>query len=135
MKRDQLYFNHCKEVLYRSTLFSGLPEAILDDMLSMSRRDTWRRGVQLNAELFQERFYLLIDGRVEVTRVNPETGRSITLALLGPGDGIDVVTLLNTDPHDVQPVAIDDVVLISAPIKDARNWIDHHREFNRNFLP
>jgi len=61
-------------------------------------------------------FYLLIDGRVEVTRVNPETGRCITLSLLGPGDGIDVVTLLNNDPHDVQPIAIDDVALISVSI-------------------
>ena len=135
MKRDQLYYGHCKSVLYRTALFDGLAEEVLDDMLSLFRRDTWRRGVQLNAEIFQQRFYLLIDGRVEVIRVNPHTGRSITLALLGPGDGIDVVTLLNSDPHDIQPVAIDDVTLISVPIKDARDWIDHHPEFNRNFLP
>jgi len=108
---------------------------VLDDMLSLFRRDTWRKGAQLNAEMFQARFYLLIDGRVEVTRVNPETGRCITLSLLGPGDGIDVVTLLNNDPHDVQPIAMDDVMLISVPIKDARDWIDKHPEFNRNFLP
>lgn len=135
MKRDLIYYNHCKSVLYQSALFEGLAEEVLDDMLSMFRRDTWRRGVQLNAEIFQQRFYLLIDGRVEVMRVNPQTGRSITLSLLGPGDGIDVVTLLNNDPHEVQPVAIDDVALISVPIKDARDWIDRHPEFNRNFLP
>ncbi|VAW58437.1 transcriptional regulator, Crp/Fnr family [hydrothermal vent metagenome] len=135
MKRDMVYYNHCKDVLYQTALFNGLAEKVLDDMLSLFRRDTWRKGAQLNAEMFQARFYLLIDGRVEVTRVNPETGRCITLSLLGPGDGIDVVTLLNNDPHDVQPIAIDDVALISVPIKDARNWIDHHPEFNRNFLP
>ncbi len=135
MKRDMVYYNHCKDVLYQTALFNGLAEEVLDDMLSLFRRDTWRKGVQLNAEMFQARFYLLIDGRVEVTRVNPETGRCITLSLLGPGDGIDVVTLLNNDPHDVQPIAIDDVALISVPIKDARDWIDQHPEFNRNFLP
>jgi len=135
MKRDQLYYHHCKSVLCQTALFNGLAEDILDDMLSLFRRDTWRRGAQLNTEIFQGRFYLLIDGRVEVIRVNPQTGRSIALALLGPGDGIDVVTLLSTDPHDIQPVAIDDVALISVPIKDARDWIDRHPEFNRNFLP
>lgn len=135
MKRDIVYYNHCKNVLYKTALFNGLAEEMLDDMLSLFRRDTWRKGAQLNAEMFQQRFYLLIDGRIEVTRVNPETGRCITLSLLGPGDGIDVVTLLNNDPHDVQPIAIDDVALISVPIKDARNWIDQHPEFNRNFLP
>ena len=135
MKRDPVYYEHCKEVLCQAKLFNGLAENVLDDMLSLFRRDTWRRGVQLNAEMFQERFYLLIDGRIEVMRVNPHTGRSITLSLLAPGDGIDVVTLLNDKPHEVQPVAIDDVALISVSIKDARDWIDRHPEFNRNFLP
>ncbi len=135
MKRDPLYYAHCKHVLYKTPLFSGLAEDVLDDMLSLFRRDTWRRGVQLDSAIFKERFYLLIEGRLEVIRVNPNTGKSITLSLLGPGDGIDVVTLLNNKPHDVSPVAIDDVSLISVPIKDARDWIDHHPEFNRNFLP
>ncbi|VAW63178.1 hypothetical protein MNBD_GAMMA11-1330, partial [hydrothermal vent metagenome] len=31
--------------------------------------------------------------------------------------------------------AIDDVALISVPVKDARDWIDRHPGFNRNFLP
>ncbi|RKZ57349.1 MAG: Crp/Fnr family transcriptional regulator [Gammaproteobacteria bacterium] len=135
MKRDQVYYAHCKTALYQSSLFNGLAENVLDDMLTLFRRDTWRRGTQLNAEMFQQRFYLLINGRVEIMRVNPQSGRSITLSLLGPGDGIDVVTLLNNSPHEIQPVAIDDVSLISVPIKDARDWIDRHPEFNSNFLP
>ena len=135
MKRDPLYYAHWKHVLYRTSLFSGLAENVLDDMLTMFRRDTWRRGAQLDPIIFKERFYLLIEGRLEVVRVNLDTGKSITLSLLGPGDGIDVVTLLNNEPHDVSPVAIDDISLISVPIADARDWIDLHPEFNRNFLP
>ncbi len=135
MKRDPVYYRHCKDVLSRSPLFAGLSDALLDDMLALFRRDTWRRGVQLDPEIFQQRFYLLIEGRLEVARINPHTGRSITLYILGPGDGIDVVTLLNTRPHEVVPVALDDVALISVPIDAARAWIDRHPEFNRNFLP
>ena len=135
MQRDPDYYSHCKQVLSHSPLFEGLANGLLDDMLSLFRRDTWRRGVQLDPVIFQERFYLLIDGRLEVMRINPETGRSITLSLLGPGDGIDVVTLLNTQLHEVAPVALDDISLISVPIQDARSWIDRHPEFNRNFLP
>ena len=135
MNRDPVYYNHCKDVLSHSPLFAGLSEALLDDMLLMFRRDTWRRGVQLDPAIFQERFYLLIEGRLEVTRINPQTGRSITLFILGPGDGIDIVTLLNTQPHEVEPVALDDVALISVPIQAARDWVDRHPEFNRSFLP
>ncbi|VAW77278.1 hypothetical protein MNBD_GAMMA13-122 [hydrothermal vent metagenome] len=135
MKRDPIYYQNCKDVLSRSSLFAGLPETLLDSMLSLFRRDTWRRGVNLAPVIFQERFYLLIEGRLEVTRINPQTGRSITLSILGPGDGIDMVTLLNTQPHEVVPVALDDVSLISVPIDAARDWIGRHPEFNRNFLP
>jgi len=135
MKRDLVYYNHCKEVLSQSPLFAGLADGLLDDMLSLFRRDTWRRGVHLDPDIFQERFYLLIEGRLEVMRINPQTGRSLTLYILRPGDGIDMVTLLNTRPHELMAVTLDDTALISVPIEAARDWIDRHPEFNRNFLP
>ncbi len=135
MKRDTLYYTHCKDQLSRSPLFTGLSDDLMDDMLGMSRRDSWRRGVQLDPSLFQQRLFLLIDGRVEVTRINPQTGRSITLFLLGPGDGIDVIALLSDKPHEMTPVALDDVGLISVPLSDARAWLEKHPGFNRNFLP
>jgi len=135
MKRDPIYYQHCKDVLSRSPLFAELADTSIDNMLSLFRRDTWRRGVNLDPVIFQERFYLLIEGRLEVTRINPQTGRSIILYILAPGDGIDVVTLLSTQPHEVLPVALDDIALISVPIDAARDWIDRHPEFNRKFLP
>lgn len=135
MKKDPVFYRRCKNVLKQSPLFSGLLEGLLDDMLLLYRRDTWRRDAQLDPAIFQQRFYLLIAGRVEIMRINPQTGRSLTLQILGEGDGIDLVTLLNTQPHAITPVALEDCELISVPIQVARNWIDHHPEFNRNFLP
>jgi len=85
MKRDQLYYRHCKSVLYQTALFNGLAEDILDDMLSLFRRDTWRRGAQLNTEIFQRRFYLLIDGRVEIIRVNPTNRQKYYAGTTGAG--------------------------------------------------
>ncbi len=135
MKRDPVFYRRCKNTLHHSPLFSGLPEDLLDDMLLLYRRDTWRRDAQLDPEIFQQRFYLLISGRVEIMRINPQTGRSLTLQILGAGEGVDLVTLLNTQPHAITPVALEDCELISVPIQVARNWIDQHPEFNRNFLP
>ena len=132
---NPVYYNHCKDVLSQSPLFAGLEEKLIDDMLALFRRDTWRRGAQIDSTIFQDRFYLLIDGRLEVMRINPDTGRSITFLLLGSGDGIDLISLLDSFPHEVVPVAIDDVTMVSVPIQIARDWIIQYPEFNRNFLP
>ncbi|VAW78054.1 hypothetical protein MNBD_GAMMA13-1348 [hydrothermal vent metagenome] len=40
MKRDPVYYQHCKHILSQSPLFTGLDDALLDDMLSLFRRDT-----------------------------------------------------------------------------------------------
>ncbi|HFE37187.1 MAG TPA: Crp/Fnr family transcriptional regulator [Gammaproteobacteria bacterium] len=135
LENGQVYSTHCKAVLSHAPLFAGLDEQLLDEMLSLFRRDIWQRGVHLDPGIFQERFFLLIDGRVEIMRVNPETGRSLTLFILGPGDGVDMMTLLDTKPHEMIAVALEDVALISVPLSRARSWIEQHPAFNRNFLP
>ncbi len=135
MAMEQRCSTNCKTEIRKSRLFAGLPDETLDRMLAHCRQDTWRRGVHLDDSLFQRRFYLITQGRLEVMRSNPETGRNITLALMGPGDGVDVITLLNGQPHEVESVAVDDVSLVSVPLQDARNWIRDYPEFNRNFLP
>ncbi len=134
MKMDPQYYRFCKPVLAGSPLFKGLADPLLDNMLTKFRRDTWRRGAHLNPAIFQQRFFLLIEGRIEVMSINPKTGRSVTLSLLGPGDGHDMVTLLDARPHEAESVAVDDVALISVPIQEARSWLDRHPEFNHNFL-
>lgn len=135
MNGEPAFNRQCKTVLQQSRLFRRVPDELLDEMLTGFRRDTWRRNAQLDPASFQERFYVLITGRVEVSRVNPQTGRSITLQILGPGDGIDVITLLTGDLHAIQPMALEDVTLASAPVGEVRAWIERHPEFNRHFLP
>lgn len=135
MNGEPAFNRQCRVVLQQSGLFRRVPDALLDEILSGFRRDTWRRNTQLDPASFQERFFVLIQGRVEVSRVNPQTGRSITLQVLGPGDGIDVLTLLTGELHAIQPMALDDVTLASAPVGEVRSWIERHPEFNRHFLP
>ena len=135
MKEDTNDRQHVRNILLRSPLFAGMDGQVLDEMLQSMRCDSWRRGIQLDPAIFHERFYLLLEGRIEVMRINPETGRTITLALLGPGDGIDIISLLNDRPHDISPVAVDNVELVSVPLQTARDWIARYPAFNRNFLP
>jgi len=45
-----------------------------------------------------------------VSRINPETGRELTVAsLLGPGDVFDVICLLDHREHEAVMTAVDDL--------------------------
>ncbi len=104
------------------------------EMLGDFRRTTWRKGVMARPESLLKWFYLILDGRARVEVINARTGKPFTLSLLGPGDGFDVVTLLDGASHDVNTVAVNDLHLIFVPVTRIREWIRHHPEFNRNFL-
>ncbi|HHH39484.1 MAG TPA: Crp/Fnr family transcriptional regulator, partial [Sedimenticola sp.] len=66
---------------------------------------------------------------------NPDTGKRVVLFLLGPGDGFDILTLLDGRPHEAEATALDPLELLSAPIEEVRRWICEHPAFNRRFLP
>ncbi len=122
-------------ILEKSPLFSGLPQPILEEMLSVFHYKTYSKGLTISTEMLRAHFFIVLDGRIEVTRSNPNTGRSITLFLLGPGDGFDIITLLDGQPHDIEPTAMNDLQLLSAPIYTVRHWISAYPEFNQRFLP
>ncbi len=68
-------------------------------------------------------------------RIDVASDSRVILFLLGPGDGFDVITLLDGQPHESTPMALDDPYLLSVPSRVVRKWISSHPEFNRNFLP
>lgn len=135
LKPESPFYEHCRGVLEKSILFSDLDEPTLEAMLSIYRRETWDKGAHLPPKLASELFAVIISGRMELTRTNPETGRQITLFTLTPGDAFDVITLLDGREHDIQPIALEPLELITAPLGKIRQWIETHPAFNRAFLP
>ena len=135
MKPESPFYERIRSVLDTSVLFSYLDAPILEEMLSIYRRETWPKGAQLPPKQSVEFFTVIISGRMEITRTNPETGRQITLFVLGPGDAFDVLTLLESKEHDATPVALEELEVIVAPIAKVRQWVEVHPGFNRAFLP
>ena len=135
MKPESLFYEHCRSILEKSVLFCDLDEPTLQAMLGLYRRETWANGAHLPPKLATELFSVIISGRLELTRTNPETGRQITLFTLGAGDAFDVISLLNGREHDIQPIALEPLELITAPLGKVRQWIETHPAFNRVFLP
>ncbi|MEC4675528.1 MAG: Crp/Fnr family transcriptional regulator [Nitrospirota bacterium] len=136
MKPDSPFYENTLKTLKQSELFGGLDEAVVQDMLLMFRRQTWlRKSIVMEPEETIREFFVIISGRVKVTRINPDTGKEFILFLMGPGDGFDVIPLLNGKAHNVSFVAMDDLEALTTPFKTIHDWIERHPEFNRAFLP
>lgn len=115
-------------------MFSSLDDSTLQEILSMFRREVWPKGAHLPMRQSSELFTVIIDGRLELTRINPETGRQITLFTLAPGDAFDVITLLDRKEHDISPIALESLEIITAPLGKVRQWIEHNSDFNSTLL-
>jgi len=135
MNPDSAFFSESTGCLEQSPLFSTLGPGAIDDIVTRCRRETWKHRRQLPMEETWQRFHILLSGRVRLSRSNPESGRMITLFLLGPGEPFCIFSLLDGKAHEVMLETLDDVTLLSLPMGEARQWLDEHPEFNRNLLP
>jgi CRP/FNR family cyclic AMP-dependent transcriptional regulator len=119
-------------VLRDSPLFYGVENAVFDQIVAKLRPDRWpRRRLVMTPNDTLQRFYVLIRGRVKVVKQNPLSGREITLFLLGPGDGFNVVSLLDSQRHEVSVETLDDVEALSAPLESWWTWMETYPSFHR----
>lgn len=123
------------EVLRTSPLFSSLSDAALAAVLRRFRHETWPRGAALPPGRALDSFTVVVTGRLEVIRYHPETDRQVTVFLLGPGDGFDVLTLLDGMMHDVVTRTVDPMESLVAPLASVHQSMDDHPEFGRALLP
>ena len=136
MRTDSPFYSHCFDVLHESPLLADLVQETLQDMLLSFHRETWKKNAPaMSSSQTLEHFYLVIAGRLKISRINPDTGRELTIFLLGPGDVFDVICLLDHREHEVIATALDDLEVLCAPLPEAREWIRKHPEFNRTLLP
>ena len=124
-----------KSVLNQSGLFKGLDEKLLDKILTKTHPETWLRKRSVPAQEVSERIHIIVYGRLQVVRINPETGRMVTLFLLAPGDAFDILSLLTGNPCEGVMLARDNLDLLTLSMDDMRELISTHPEINRSFLP
>ncbi len=112
-----------------------LKESLVKEMATYFKMETWDKDSYINQDTLMNKFHILIQGRIEMMRINPDNGRSVTLDLLQPGDGLDIITLLDEKPHEMFFSPVEELRLISVPIKKMREWIWQYPELNKQFMP
>ena len=123
------------KLIQQSHLFSSLPEPLVQEMTEHFKAEHWGKKNFIDDEILQRRFFLLLEGRLEMTRTHPESGRCVTLDLLKKGDGFDVITLLDGRKHAVILSPLEELKVISVPIEKMREWIWTYPELNQKFMP
>lgn len=116
--------------LAKGPLLEGVPKPVVAAMLEDLTERHWpRRQIVMNPRESVETFCVLLEGRVKITRQNQQTGRELTLFLLGPGDGFNVISLLDGQPHEVTAETLDPVRALCGPVAVWQQWMDQHPAF------
>ena len=114
-------------ILSQSPLLNKLNNEVVLSMLSVMRRDIWPRGYTLtSAENTNTRFYLILKGRIKICRSHSENGRELTLFLLGPGDGFNVLNMIDGSNEYFINNTLDEVEVVSAPVATWLEWLDQY---------
>jgi len=136
MQKDSQHYSHCLEILSQSPLFANLDDAVLKNMLGLFRYETRTTSdIAFSPKQASDHLYIIISGRAKVSVYNPDNGREHILFLIGPGDGFDLISLLDGEWHDAVATALDDMEVLSTTVQQAKKWINQHPDFNRAFLP
>ena len=136
MRQDSLHYARCLKILGQSSLFGSVNIVLLEDILRIFHYKSRAKGeTAISPEQALDRFYIIISGRARVSVYNPESGREHILFLIGPGDGFDLISLLDGEWHDAVATALDDMEVLTTTVQQAREWLNQHPDFNRAFLP
>ena len=136
MKPSDPQYNFCLAALKQSPFYASLSDEVQRDILTLFRYERVRKqDTSSILDGMGQNFYLIVQGRIKVAANHPETGRKHILYVLGPGDGFDLISLLDGKRHDVIATALDDVGILVTPLTQAREWLYEHPNFNLSFLP
>ena len=135
MRKDSSYYKSSIEVLQGSTLFKGVDKKMMEEILGHFTPTTLPKKTLIYSSQTKTAFYIILKGRVKLSQINPETGHEYIIFILEAGDAFDIIPLLDGEEHEVIIEAIDELQLLKTPMETARNWLEVHPEFNKNFLP
>lgn len=116
-------------------MFAALQEHELREIANGLHPVQWPKRLQvMPAADTAERFYLLLRGRVRVEAEHPVTARIITLYLLRPGDGHNIITLFDGKPHQVIAETLDEAEAVSAPLNRWHAWMHRYPTLRQSMM-
>jgi CRP-like cAMP-binding protein len=119
----------------QANIFSDLPPKLIEDFQQEFQLNEWHKGDYINPEVLTQRFFVVIEGQLEIKQSNPDTGREATLDMLYAGDCFDLMVLFDDLPHEVIISPLTTIKLLSVKLATMRHWLWTYPEFNQQFMP
>lgn len=122
------------EVLQSSPFFKYSSAASIVKLLGLMTSENWKiKSFKSSLELIST-FHFIVSGRVKVFKSNPDSGREHTVFVLSDGDVFDVLSLLDTKPHDVYWEALDACEVLKISMDNMRSWINEYPASHKAIL-
>lgn len=122
------------EVLKRSSFLKVSSTESLEDLLTLMTKEEWKAKEFKSSKEVASTFHFIISGRLKVFKSNPDTGREHTVFVLSTGDVFDVLSLLDTEPHDVYWEALDVLEVLKIPMDQMRLWMNKYPVIHKAIL-
>jgi CRP/FNR family cyclic AMP-dependent transcriptional regulator len=108
------------EDLRRTALFAGVERGLLEPLASRAVLRRFARGQVVFTEGEpSDHLYVVRDGRLRVL-VRSGRGDEMTLSVLGPGDALGELSMVDGRPRSASVEALDAAQLVTLPVADVR---------------
>ena len=112
--------------LRRSTMFAAADDGVLRGLAGRSFRRRLREGQILFTEGEpSDHLFVVRAGRIRVLARSPQ-GAELVLSVLGPGEVIGELSVIDQGPRSATAEALDDVELLAVPAPDVRAVLEQH---------
>jgi CRP/FNR family transcriptional regulator len=134
MTPENINYPRYLQALTQSAFLKDSSVESLEHLLSYMTVERWiAKSFKSNLEVAAT-FHFIVSGRLKVFKANPDTGREHTVFVLSNGDVFDVLSLLDTEPHDVYWEALDVLEVLKIPMDQKRLWINKYPVIHKAIL-
>ena len=127
-------FNKYENRIRKSSFFSNSSLEAIHRLLFFMTSENWKIKSFKDSTEVSSTFHFIVSGRLKVYKSHPETGREHTVFILSAGDVFDVLSLLDTKPHEVYWEALDDLEVLKIPMSQMRQWIKDFPEIHQSII-
>lgn len=134
MTPQNIHYHRYLEALQQSPFLKDSSTDSLNRLLTQMTTENWKAKSFKDSLAVASTFHFIVSGRLKVYKSNPDSGREHTVFVLSKGDVFDVLSLLDSMPHDVYWEALDVLEVLKIPMSQMRLWINEYPGMHKAIL-